>query len=271
VFYINPINAPVGVAGLDYVEWTYPASRVAVRVPIATLGMHPRRDTLTPQDLAHIRYGVTNIYREQLWAQPAIGALEAQHAAVHGYDDGVDDFSRAIGIPAAKTSAWREAVSTALIGDWTQLVTAGRDQLIVPQHIKREAERAHRQQQPLWEHKVNGRRVSLLEAPIGDGLTLRDLISEQEGSDAAETDRGADGPRLEAVLGTLEPEERDVALAWAHPGIRTWADAARHARAADPEVFGERVRRKVRRIAARRAEQAASATRTRAAAAGRLG
>ncbi|WP_328675006.1 hypothetical protein [Streptomyces sp. NBC_00343] len=141
----------------------------------------------------------------------------------------------------------------------------------MPQHVKREAERAHRQQQPLWERKVNGRRVSLLEAPIGDGLTLRDLVSEQEGSDAVVVDRSADDPRLEAVLGALEPDERDVVLAWAHPGIRTWADAARHARAAGPEAFGERVRRKVRRIAARRAEQAARATRTRAASAGHWG
>ncbi len=262
----NPTDAPVGVPGLDYVEWTYPGSRITVRVPIRTVGMSPRRDTLTPEDLAHIQYGVTNIYRETLCAEPAIGALEAQHAAVHGWDEGVDDFSQAIGIPADKTAAWREAVSTALIGDWTHLVTAGGDPLVVPRYLKREAQRAHWQQQPLWERKVRGRRVSLLEAPIGDGLTLRDLVSEYRSTESEIPTGGVDDPRLTSVLGALEPDERDVALAWAHPDVRTWTDAAQHAAAARPDAFGERVRCKLKRIADRHAERARSAARTRAAA-----
>ncbi len=77
----NPTDAPVGVPGLDYVEWTDPASRFTVRIPIRAVGMSPRRDTLTPADLAHIRYGVANVYRETFWADLAIGIPAAKTAA----------------------------------------------------------------------------------------------------------------------------------------------------------------------------------------------
>jgi hypothetical protein len=129
-------------AGLDYVEWTYPASRITIRIPITTMGSHPKRHALTPQDLVHVRHGVTNVWRESLMTTPVIGALEAQHAAVNGFDDGIDDFTQAIGIPASQAAGWRDAVSDALLGDWTHLVTQSGDPFIIPRHLKREARRA---------------------------------------------------------------------------------------------------------------------------------
>ncbi|MEU8718569.1 hypothetical protein [Streptomyces sp. NPDC048663] len=268
MIFINPTDAPVGVEGLDYVQWTYPASRVTVRILLRTLGSHPRRHALTAKDLVHVRYGVTSMWREALMATPVIGALEAQHAAVHGFDEGVDYFAKAIGIPAAQTAGWREAVSNALLGDWTHLITRGGDPFFIPRHLKREARRAHEQHQPLWERKVNGRRVSPLEAPIAEGLTLRDLVSDCGDAEAALPVSPEDDPRLSRVLGALDPGEREVALAWGHLEVRTWADAAHHAGSADPKRFGEHVRRKIRRIAARYAERADNAARAKAATAG---
>ncbi|MGW6849278.1 hypothetical protein ACWGCK_11040 [Streptomyces virginiae] len=56
--------------------------------------------------------------------------------------------------------------------------------------------------------------------------------------------------RLAALIRALLPTERTSAMAWAHPQVSTWAEAAQHAGAAEPTTDGERVRRKIRRIAA---------------------
>jgi hypothetical protein len=49
----------------------------------------------------------------------------------------------------------------------------------------------------------------------------------------------------------LSPDERAVMLALGHPRVVTWAEAAMAAGAADPERQGDKVRRKVKRLAAR--------------------
>lgn len=59
---------------------------------------------------------------------------------------------------------------------------------------------------------------------------------------------GFDDPRIDAVLAKLTVEERRVAMAWAYLYAETWTEAARFAGAADPEAFGERVRRKLKRL-----------------------
>ncbi|MFD7556416.1 hypothetical protein ACFV9E_17995 [Streptomyces sp. NPDC059835] len=51
-----------------------------------------------------------------------------------------------------------------------------------------------------------------------------------------------------AVLSTLTPEELKVALAWAHWQVTTWTEAAALIGATDPVAFGERVRRKLKRL-----------------------
>lgn len=64
----------------------------------------------------------------------------------------MDDFARTwLGI--TKPSAWREAVSTALLGDWTGAgCTCGVNNDTVVVHLLMEETRIlHRQLQPLWE------------------------------------------------------------------------------------------------------------------------
>ncbi|GHG63107.1 hypothetical protein [Streptomyces griseocarneus] len=56
--------------------------------------------------------------------------------------------------------------------------------------------------------------------------------------------------RLARILTALAPGERAVVLALGLPGVSTWTEAAEYAGADDPPAFGERVRRKTRRLAA---------------------
>ncbi|RPE47209.1 hypothetical protein EDD90_10662 [Streptomyces sp. Ag109_O5-1] len=51
-------------------------------------------------------------------------------------------------------------------------------------------------------------------------------------------------------------------MAWAHPYADTWTEAARLAGAADPEAFGERVRRKLKRLGDRYTQRAAAVRKT---------
>ncbi|MCX5115408.1 hypothetical protein OOK13_44710 [Streptomyces sp. NBC_00378] len=119
----------------------------------------------------------------------------------------------------------------------------------MPQRLRKEAERAHRNIQPLWERKANGHHVTMLDTPTTGGLTLADLAA-----DTAEPDddllRGTiDEPRIREILAELDPDERDVALTYArNPSIGSWTEAARSTGAKDPERFGERVRRRLKRL-----------------------
>ncbi|MEU2554689.1 hypothetical protein ABZ589_23940 [Streptomyces sp. NPDC013313] len=55
--------------------------------------------------------------------------------------------------------------------------------------------------------------------------------------------------RLDAVLRGLNDDERRVVFAYAESAGITWAEAAAASGATDPTAFGERVRRKVKRLA----------------------
>lgn len=117
---------------------------------------------------------------------------------------------------------------------------------------------------PLWRRRTLGHRLLLLDTPLGDGLTLYDLVADRAQGDPAEY--RADDARLAAVLGALHPEERAVAVARAQSGVRSWAEAALVAGAADPVAAGERVRRKLKRLAARHQQRTVAAATTRSAA-----
>ncbi|MFI0818259.1 hypothetical protein ACH4TX_15995 [Streptomyces sp. NPDC021098] len=172
-------------------------------------------------------------------------------------DDMVDSFATTV--LGRRGARWREAVSTALLSDWAApffdgapLGPAALDRLKV------EAERVHRQLLPLWRRRTHGSRLLLLDTPLGDGLCLFDLLaSRPDQQTLANTE--PDDARLAALLQALHPLEKAVALSWAHPRVVTWAEAAWLAGAPDPATTGERVRRKVRRLAAeqqrRRAQQ----------------
>jgi hypothetical protein len=72
---------------------------------------------------------------------------------------------------------------------------------------------------------------------------------------------GFDDPRVDAVLAKLTVEERRVAMAWACHCADTWTEAARFGGATDPEAFGERVRRKLKRLGTEYTRRRAAALR----------
>lgn len=115
----------------------------------------------------------------------------------------------------------------------------------------------HRQLVPVWKRRTRHGRVLSLDADLGDGLSLHDLV-------AADIDllaRAASGvfedERLNTVLRGLATDERQVVFAYAEGEGSTWTEAAAHLGAAEPEAFGERVRRKAKRLAAEQQRRAA--------------
>ncbi len=177
------------------------------------------------------------------------GALSARSAAIFGNDLVIDAFTtRFIGRRGLR---WREAVSTALLGDWA--APLDRVGSLGPEafaRLKAEAEQIHRQLLPLWRRRTRGSRLLLLDTPFGDGLSLYDLLAGCPDPQPSALDSTPDDARLAAVLHALRPQEREVVFARAQPGVATWAEAAWLAGATDPTAVGERVRRKVRRLAA---------------------
>ncbi|WP_123980705.1 hypothetical protein [Streptomyces sp. Ag109_O5-1] len=146
---------------------------------------------------------------------------------------------------------WREAASTAVCEPfWTTGMDGTRtiDEQFVAL-MRAEVRMIHRQLVPVWRHKINGLRVLQLEAPLwAGGLTLLDVVAGELRMEGLVFETAFDDPRVDAVLRGLTEDERRVAMAWAHPYADTWTEAARLAGAADPEAFGERVRRKLKRL-----------------------
>ncbi|MFD0532332.1 hypothetical protein [Kitasatospora arboriphila] len=147
------------------------------------------------------------------------------------------------------SARWTEAVSTALLGsDWISLPYTDFPGWASLDPLRWEARTIHRQLVPLWQRRTYGnRRLLLLEKPSVGGGTLRDLLADRHLPDDPLLDQAPGDRRLAAVLDRLAPAERAVVLALGHPGVTTWTEAAEHAGAEQPEAFGERVRRKVRR------------------------
>lgn len=182
--------------------------------------------------------------RTMLMAQ----ALKARRALRAGDLRTVKAFTTEV--PGRRGTGWPEAVSTALAGPWsTPLFQHGRLPLTAWDHLVADARTIYRQMMPLWKRRVRGARLLLLDMPLGDdGTTLIDLI------DAHPSGYGALGPewrdgRIDAILQVLRPQEQAVVGAWTLPGVTTWADAAWAMGVPEPEVAGERIRRRVRRIA----------------------
>ncbi|MFI1015863.1 hypothetical protein [Streptomyces sp. NPDC020965] len=179
--------------------------------------------------------------------------MEASQAAFLGEDAVIDNFTRTVfSLPTVKATQWREAVSLTLLGDWYDtLVEASNggsfDATDLLGYLRREVRRVHLQLQPLWERKVSGRRVRLLDEPVTGGMLLRDLVTDGSGPDKTVLRTVLDDQRLASVFALLSPAEQAVARAWAFGGALTWQEAAQCAGASDPAAFGERVRRKLRR------------------------
>ncbi|MEU1106601.1 hypothetical protein ABZ408_37445 [Streptomyces tibetensis] len=189
-------------------------------------------------------------------------ALAARNAAIEGDSETVDAFSRTwLGL--SRPEAWREAVEIALLGDWTETLGRGlATDAYISDLLHRHAGSEHRALQPLWERRVRGKRTVLLGQPLGADLTVQDLLAQRHTpEDAALAEELADS-RLLAVLRGLAPDEAALARAWAAGGD-SWAQAALEAGL--PTAYGERVRRKLKRLGSRHTARTA-ATGTEAAA-----
>ncbi|MER7812935.1 hypothetical protein [Streptomyces sp900116325] len=181
-----------------------------------------------------------------------IQALGAREAALTGDGSTIHSFTSDV---LGRWSGWNEPVSTALLGNWSDsLYDQGRLTPDALDKLKSEASVINRQLTPVWRRKVNQSRLLLLDTPLGDGLTLYDLVPGQ-----AAAEEGFENPRLNEILAVLSPAELAVTLAMAAPGVTTWAEAAMAAGATQPEKVGKRVRRKVKRLAAARRSDRSSA------------
>jgi hypothetical protein len=164
--------------------------------------------------------------------------------------DTVDRFaSRVLVVP--RSERWREAVTTASLGSWCEpFFDTGHLSATALGALKAEARAVHRQLVPVWRRRTRHGRVLSLDAALGDGLSLYDLVAADVDLLAHTTGGVFDDERLNTVLRGLHPAERAVVFAYAKSDARTWTEAATAAGATEPEALGERVRRKTRRLAA---------------------
>ncbi|MGW7026752.1 hypothetical protein ACWGFX_06100 [Streptomyces xanthophaeus] len=190
----------------------------------------------------------------------ALGAaLTARAGAVHGDTDAVDTFSRTwLGL--AQPERWREAVEMALLGDWVSALGGGAaTATTVVSVLRHDAETEHLRLQPLWERRVQGRRTALLGQPVGGTWTLEDLLVDHRTPESQTLAAERSDSRLAVVLRALHPDEESTAWTWAEDGTG-WDRAA--VAAGHPASYGERVRRKLKRLGTRYTVRAQAAVET---------
>ncbi|MFI6341001.1 hypothetical protein [Streptomyces sp. NPDC050535] len=155
-----------------------------------------------------------------------------------------------------RSDRWREAVSTALAGPWCDpLWQSGQLPFTALGALKAEACTVHRRLVPLWRRRTRHGRVLSLDADLGDGLSLYDLVTTEVDYLARTADGVYEDERLNRVLRGLDPLEQQVVFAYAEGEGTTWTEAA--AGVAEPAAFGERIRRKTKRLAAEQARRTA--------------
>ncbi|MCX5505846.1 hypothetical protein OG887_42210 (plasmid) [Streptomyces sp. NBC_00053] len=188
-------------------------------------------------------------------------AIFARNMAVYGQNDRLDEFITRV-LCLNTGPEWRTAASTALLGDWAAPLRS--NGVLMPDAVikalRAETQTIHRQLQPLWtrrtgggiyeERRVEGKTVALLETPLGEGLTLRDVVTDSTCPEDAVLDLIPGDQILGRVLAALEPAERAVVVALGFAAVGSWREAAEFVGAEDPPVFAEQVRRKARRLAA---------------------
>ncbi|MDX3696921.1 hypothetical protein [Streptomyces europaeiscabiei] len=171
----------------------------------------------------------------------------------------MDEFAAKVLVVPSSTR-WREAMSTALLGDWSDpLVQTGHLSDTAVGILRAEARSLHRDLTPLWRRGTRHGRVLSLDANLGDGLSFYDLVAADIDLLARVTGGVIEDDRLNRVLRGLAPAERATVFTYAEHKGTTWTEAAAAAGAGgtDPGGFGERVRRKVKRLAAEQARRTA--------------
>ncbi|MEV7885189.1 hypothetical protein ACWD3I_25305 [Streptomyces sp. NPDC002817] len=195
-------------------------------------------------------------------------ALNARQAiletrTVDGWKPTVAEFARMwLDIPNPDTE-WLEAVSTALLGSWVDLL----DEHLVDdagalglKQLKRESSVVHRQLKPLWRRKTAGGRLLSLDHPVPGGGTLVDLLADRAAPEESSALWEPQTPGAAAVFAGLSPGEQQVARVWAQSGRTSWAEAADLAGVSAAEA--DSVRRKLRRLGDRYEQRTASARAT---------
>ncbi|MEV5981997.1 hypothetical protein [Streptomyces sp. NPDC052114] len=188
------------------------------------------------------------------WARCAYSeARSARDAALRGDHEAVDSFSRLwLGVRDAKS--WRDGVIDALLhGEWDSgPLTADHT---FTEALKLIARRWVARWKPLWERMQNRQYVELLSRPLVPGRTdlgtLADTLTVPSTEDLV-LGREIEDPRLRWILRQLAADSaRDHAVArvFAENPRLNWKDAA--SAAGLPEAYGERVRRKLKRLARR--------------------
>ncbi|MEU6959797.1 hypothetical protein [Streptomyces chrestomyceticus] len=192
--------------------------------------------------------------------EPVMAALVARNAAIEGDAATVDEFTSSwlgLGMP----EMWREAVEAALLGDWVDMLGVCLSQdAEVMDLLKRHTRAEHLHLQPIWERKARGHRLRMLEDPVSEGLTLRDIVTDRRLLEDSVLGRLEDD-RVSAVLRSLTPGEKGVAEVYGASRM-TWSQAAEAAGVDDPAAFGERVRTKLKRLGKRHRARVATAVRS---------
>ncbi|MES5825575.1 hypothetical protein [Streptomyces sp. RG80] len=158
-----------------------------------------------------------------------------------------DVTSRVLHLP--QSPQWSEAVYTALLGNWPDPLT--HQQELTPQAIsvlRAEARTFHRQSTPLWRRRTRHGRVLSLDADLGDGYCLLDLLAAQASPHLDLAHWAIDDQRIGALLRSLTPLERRLVLARAAGEATTWTEAAMVSLVGNPQAVGDQVRRKVLRL-----------------------
>ncbi|KPI14575.1 hypothetical protein OK006_3271 [Actinobacteria bacterium OK006] len=203
---------------------------------------------------AHGRLSVGSVHYD------TIAALEAREAAIQGKAEPVASLASLV-LGLHRSERWNEAVSTALLGSWTEpLLRDTGNSRSAMDRLQTEARTIHKQLTPIWRREVRGSRLLLLDTPMGKDATLYDLVASGLIWEDASPD-WPDDARLGALLRALQPEERAVVLARACPGVASWKEAAYLAGATDPVAMGKRICRKVNRLRAHHEAHAAAAVR----------
>ncbi|MEU0110622.1 hypothetical protein ABZ313_35400 [Streptomyces sp. NPDC006251] len=196
-------------------------------------------------------------------------ALNARRAILEtptldGWKLAVSEFATTwLGIPHADEQ-WLEAVSTALLGDWVDLLDeylgddAGDLGLM---QLKKESAVVHRQLQPLWRRKAAGGGLLSLDYPVPGGGRLVDLLADRVAPEPPTGRWEPESERAAAVFAQLAPGEQHLARVWAQSPRTSWAEAADLAGATAADADG--VRRKLRRLGIRHQQRKAAARSTR--------
>jgi hypothetical protein len=162
----------------------------------------------------------------------------------------VDRFASGV-LVVPRSERWREAVTTASLGSWCEpFFDTGHLSATALGALKAEARAVHRQLVPVWRRGTRRGSVLSLDAGLGNGLSLYDLVAADVDLLAHTAGGVFEDARLNTVLRGLNETERRVVLAYAEGEGTTWAEAAATVGSTDPHALGERVRRKTKRLAA---------------------